>query len=123
MTTSIKFSKAKAINSAINELPYKSDPERYNAPEFWNEIDSGGGDCEDFALAKRAALLAAGSDRSDLHLVTCFTESGEFHAVLVVDTDEGSFVLDNRFPYPMPRQSLNYTWNSIQEGNTWHALV
>lgn len=118
----ITFSKAKAINSAINEFPYKSDQERYNSPEFWAEIDSNGGDCEDFSLAKRAALLAAGANHSDLHLVTCFTESHEFHAVLVVDTDEGSFVLDNRFPYPMPKQSLNYTWNSIQEGNTWHAL-
>jgi predicted transglutaminase-like cysteine proteinase len=119
----IEFSKAKAINSAINELPYKSDPERYNSPEFWTEIDSNGGDCEDFALAKRAALLAAGADHSDLHLATCFIETGGFHAVLVVDTNEGSFVLDNRFPFPMPKQALNYTWNSIQEGNTWYALA
>jgi predicted transglutaminase-like cysteine proteinase len=119
----ISFSKAKAINSAINELPYKSDPERYNSPECWTEIDAKGGDCEDFALAKRAALLAAGADRSELHMVLCYTEKGQFHAVLVVDTNEGSFILDNRYPYPMPKQSLDYTWHSIQEGSTWHALA
>ena len=118
----ITFSQAKSINSAINELPYKSDPERYNSPEFWTEIDVKGGDCEDFALAKRAALLEAGAERSDIHLATCFDETGCFHAVLIVDTDEGSYVLDNRFPYPMPKQSLNYKWNSIQKGNTWFAL-
>jgi predicted transglutaminase-like cysteine proteinase len=118
----ISFSKVKDINSTVNELPYKSDPERYSSPELWTEIDANGGDCEDFALAKRAALLDEGADRSELHMVLCYTEKGEFHAVLVVDTDEGSFVLDNRYPHPMPKQSLDYTWHSIQKGNKWYTL-
>lgn len=118
----ISFLVAMAINTSINKLPYRLDQDRYNIPEYWSAIDASGGDCEDYALAKRAALLSAGASPSNLHLVTTFTEQGEFHTVLVVDTDEGSYVLDNRYPYPMPKQSLNYKWNSIQNGNIWYAL-
>jgi len=81
-----------------------------------------GGDCEDFALTKRLKLIAMGYAPDSLHLALCWTETREFHAVLIADTDDGQYVLDNRYPFPMAKQDLAYDWHSIQEGDTWHAL-
>jgi predicted transglutaminase-like cysteine proteinase len=53
------------------------------------------GDCEDFALAKRDALIRAGFAPSALRLAYVKTRWGEDHAVLVVKTNRGQFVLDN----------------------------
>jgi Predicted periplasmic protein len=44
------------------------------------------GDCEDYALAKRSALLHAGWPKDKLGLCVCYTQSGEGHCVLWVDT-------------------------------------
>lgn len=117
------LAQAQAVQAAINAMPYRSDAARYGLSEFWAELDAHGGDCEDFALAKRAALLAQGADPASLHLALCWTETSEFHAVLVVDTEQGSYALDNRHAEPMRKQDLGYRWHSIQKGNTWHALV
>ena len=38
---------------------YKSDLEQFDTPEFWVKAGQYG-DCEDYALAKREALLQAG---------------------------------------------------------------
>ena len=120
MTT---LDQAREVQASVNRLPYRSDAVRFERPEFWAELDAAGGDCEDFALAKRAALLAQGADPASLHLALCWTETQEFHAVLVVDTERGSYVLDNRHAEPMRKQDLGYRWHSIQEGHTWHALA
>ena len=52
------------------------------------------GDCEDYVLAKRDALIAAGVPASSLSIVYALRNGGG-HAVLAVNTDRGSFVLDN----------------------------
>lgn len=121
--TATTLDQSREVHVSVNRLPYRSDAERYGRAEFWSELDAAGGDCEDFALAKRAALLAQGADPAGLHLALCWTEREEFHAVLVVDTDAGSYVLDNRHAEPMRKQDLGYRWHSIQEGNKWHALA
>lgn len=54
------------------------------------------GDCEDYVLTKRAALIKRGIPASALRIATAYTRRGEGHAVLVVRTDRGDFVLDNR---------------------------
>jgi len=53
------------------------------------------GDCEDFAIAKRDALIRAGFAPSALRLAYVKTRWGEGHAVLVVTTSRGKMVLDN----------------------------
>lgn len=54
------------------------------------------GDCEDYALTKRAKLMAAGIPPGALRLAVLTTDKGVQHAVLLVDTTAGSVVLDNR---------------------------
>lgn len=54
------------------------------------------GDCEDYALSKRSALVRAGVDASALRIGITSTRQGASHAVLLVMTDRGRLVLDNR---------------------------
>jgi predicted transglutaminase-like cysteine proteinase len=53
------------------------------------------GDCEDYVLAKRAALITAGVPSGALRIATARTRWGTPHAVLVVRTNRGDLVLDN----------------------------
>jgi predicted transglutaminase-like cysteine proteinase len=58
-------------------------------------VGGGSGDCEDFALTKRAALIRQGLSASALRIAYVKIRSGEGHAVLVVHTNRGDYVLDN----------------------------
>ncbi len=68
------------------------------------------GDCEDYALAKRARLIAAGWPEGALRLALCRTEIGEAHLVLTIDTEAGTFVLDNRRSTVLLWTKLPYQW-------------
>lgn len=76
------------------------------------------GDCEDYALSKYQLLLEAGLAVSDLRFAVAFTELNEYHAVLLVETDQGTIVLDNRFDQTMSFQSMadiGYRWIAAQK--------
>lgn len=108
----------KLVNAKVNLLPYKSDADRYGQPEWWDEINGSGGDCEDFAIAKMRRLLADGWPISSLRLATCYVETGEYHAVLLADLDGQTYVLDNRYPHPMEHDMLPYEWHKLQVAGT-----
>lgn len=80
------------INSAIVPV---TDEEYYQVAEYWTYPD-GYGDCEDFVLAKRKALIEAGWSPSTLLIAVVRESSGSGHAVLIVRTDRGDLVLDNQ---------------------------
>lgn len=81
------------VNAAVTAI---TDEDYYKVAEYWAYPDDGYGDCEDFALAKRKALIEAGWNPSTL-LVTVVRETkGTGHAVLMVRTDRGDLVLDNQ---------------------------
>jgi predicted transglutaminase-like cysteine proteinase len=114
----------KLVNAKVNLLPYRADAERYFTPEWWAEIDADGGDCEDFAIAKLRRLMADGWPISALRLATCFVERtagpkpSRYHAVLLADLDNTTYVLDNRHPYPMEYDMLEYEWHKLQVAGT-----
>lgn len=111
-----QWAKLTQINSDVNRRPGKTDMARYGLEDFWTEIDDLGGDCEDFALEKRRRLLLAGWPREVVNLATCYTESGEYHAVLLIDDDQGVYVLDNRHRDVMPWAAVPYRWAKRQVG-------
>jgi predicted transglutaminase-like cysteine proteinase len=83
------------------------------------------GDCEDFALTKRAELVAAGVSPRALRLAIAKTPSGEGHAVLVVKTSKGDLVLDNRTDAIKNWRATDLSWIKIQSGNNpqlWYEL-
>lgn len=68
------------------------------------------GDCEDYVLEKRRALVAQGVDAEALSIAVVRTRSGESHAVLLVDTDAGELVLDNRSHWISAWTEADYRW-------------
>jgi predicted transglutaminase-like cysteine proteinase len=81
------------VNTAINPV---TDQDLYRVAELWAYPDNGAGDCEDFALAKRKALIEMGWNASTLLMTVVRQPNGEGHAVLLVRTDRGDVVLDNQ---------------------------
>lgn len=84
------------INAKFNaEIKPINDIDLYQTEEFWT-YPRGYGDCEDYVLAKRRALLEAGWPASTLLVTVVRQQNGEGHAVLTVRTDRGDLILDNQ---------------------------
>jgi len=116
------YDTAERINSQVNQsVEYRTDWAQYGAPEYWEQAGKFG-DCEDYALAKRAALRAIGWPPEEMFLACCWCETGEYHCVLAVDTERGWFILDNRHPWPMQPSALDYKWDKALRGGQWLAL-
>jgi len=91
-----------AINRAVNlAIRPMSDLANYGEVDVWSSplatLAKGAGDCEDYAIAKMAALKAAGVPSADLRLVILREMTrDEDHAVLAVKLGARWVVLDNR---------------------------
>ncbi|KJC47759.1 signal peptide protein [Bradyrhizobium sp. LTSP885] len=88
----------RAVNLAIHPA---SDIVQYGAIDVWASplatFNHHAGDCEDYAIAKLAALRLAGISADDLRLVIARdTRLGEDHAVATVRLDGHWLTLDNR---------------------------
>lgn len=95
--------------------------------DVWRIVEQPGpGDCEDYALTWREELARAGLPRGALDIAVVMTEQDEIHAVLVVQTDHGSLVLDNRHDRPVAWASLPYAWLALEPRRPraagWRAL-
>ena len=93
--------KLEAVNSYVNaRVRFVDDRVQFGIADRWmapsETLTRGRGDCEDFALAKRALLRAAGVPENDLYLVVLKDLSRRAdHAVLVVRAAGRFLVLDN----------------------------
>ncbi|MCB1782802.1 MAG: transglutaminase-like cysteine peptidase [Alphaproteobacteria bacterium] len=91
---------AVAVNSMMNKKKYILDKKNWGKSDYWAtpiEFMTRGGDCEDFAIAKYAALRALGVSESRLRLVIVHDENKNIpHAVLAVYTQNGPLILDNQ---------------------------
>lgn len=84
------------VNSHFNTaIVPETDEQLYHVAEFWT-YPHGFGDCEDIALAKQAQLEADGWPASVVLMTVAREADGEGHAVLMVRTDRGDFILDNQ---------------------------
>jgi predicted transglutaminase-like cysteine proteinase len=88
----------RAINLAIRSV---SDEVQYGETDVWSpplaSFIRGAGDCEDYAIAKFAALRLAGIAQGDLRiLIMRDTLRGEDHAVTAARLDGRWLTLDNR---------------------------
>lgn len=86
-----------SLNRKINRtIRGRNDDDNSMNGDLW-QVNVKSGDCEDFALTKRSRLISMGWSSRALRIATAVTRSGEGHAVLIVRTDRGDLVLDNRF--------------------------
>lgn len=114
------------INREVNRaIRHREDSAIYGRPDQWALGEAGVGDCEDYALAKRAALIQAGVPARALSIALVETRRGESHAVLLIDTDKGAMVLDNLSPWIRRWDQTPYTWIARQTPGdplTWRAV-
>jgi predicted transglutaminase-like cysteine proteinase len=88
----------RAVNLAISPV---SDETQWGVPDHWSgpleTLHSSSGDCEDYAIVKYAALLAAGLSKDAVKIVVLKNRlPNEDHAVVAVRVDHQWLVLDNR---------------------------
>jgi predicted transglutaminase-like cysteine proteinase len=85
------------VNAGVNsDIQFVSDPDNLGLEESWNLPIDCRGDCEDFALEKRERLVRLGVPGASLTMAIGFHEVQFFpHAVLLVETTTGTWVLDD----------------------------
>ena len=125
--TEARWAELVEVNNVVNAgVTAITDEDYYKVAEYWAYPDDGYGDCEDFALAKRKALIKAGWNPSTL-LVTVVREAkGTGHAVLMVRTDRGDLVLDNQDGRILVWSETPYTYlkrQSQADAGQWVDLV
>ena len=102
-----------------------TDSELYGTPEFWTYSNTAG-DCEDYVLVKRRALMNMGWPPAALLITMVIRNNGEGHAVLTVRTDRGDLVLDNIEKEVKLWNETNYTYLKRQSKNhtgKWETIV
>lgn len=95
--------------------------------EYWQVLETvSEGDCEDFALTLRASLRREfpGYEAAFL-MATAYTEGDVYHAVLSIETTQGTIVCDNRFPQCAPWESFPYRWKlrEVSGSPKWENLT
>jgi predicted transglutaminase-like cysteine proteinase len=84
------------VNQWVNEhVKPATDRELWGAPNKWHYPDRGRGDCKSYVLLKRRMLIEAGFPHQALLITIVWTKQDTGHAVLIIRTDKGDFVLDN----------------------------
>ncbi|WP_262030862.1 transglutaminase-like cysteine peptidase [Microvirga sp. Mcv34] len=109
------------VNAAIKA---KTDQDHWGVEDRWDFAEDGYGDCEDYQLVKRKLLVGAGFSRRALRMAVVIDEEGAGHAVMMVRTDRGDFVLDNKRNAILPwhRTGYAYVKREGDEGSTWASL-
>lgn len=109
------------VNAAVRQV---SDAKAWRREDYWSTPLRDGqavGDCEDFVLEKRRALIDAGVPARALNIAVVTTAWGETHAVLLVATHKGEFVLDNLSAWVLPWREAPYRWRQRQvEGEAFN---
>lgn len=109
------------VNERINDaIRYFSDIAQWSAPDVWSapldtrgkgSMETGVGDCEDYAIAKYAALRQAGVAGDDLRLILVRDNTvGLAHAVLAARDGDRWLILDNR-------------WNTLAEDRELRQFI
>lgn len=104
------------VNRETNRsLHYRSDRRQHGAADVWSRPGVGrAGDCEDYVLAKRERLMRAGVSPQALSVAAVHSPETGFHAVLVVRTTEGDYVLDSARSGVRRWDQTPYRWLSAQ---------
>ncbi len=101
-----------AANAAVRPI---SDQSQFSVAERWSLPTERGGDCEDYALLKKQKLIAAGVAPNRLLVAVVLDRKRQPHAVLVLRSDMGDFVLDNLNKRVLPWQKTGYAFLRMQD--------
>jgi predicted transglutaminase-like cysteine proteinase len=109
------------VNAAIQPM---TDMELYGVADYWDYPTSGYGDCEDYQLLKRKLLADAGIPRRAMRMTVVIDEKNEGHAVLMIRTDRGDFILDNKTDAVVAWHQTGYVYvkRESQHAVAWTSL-
>jgi predicted transglutaminase-like cysteine proteinase len=109
------------VNSSIKAV---TDADHWGVVDTWGFPDDGRGDCEDFQLLKRRILAENGLPRRAMRMTVVIDELGEGHAVLVIRTSQGDYVLDNKTSSILPWHRTGYVYikRESQDHVGWVSL-
>ncbi len=102
----------RAVNGQVREI---ADERQYRQREYWALPTARGGDCEDFALLKKRELIRAGIAPDNLRIATVLDRRRQAHAVLVLKTSAGDYVLDNLTTKLKPWDKTGYSFLRRQD--------
>lgn len=102
----------RAANASIRPV---TDIKQYHVAEKWTLPTARGGDCEDYALYKKAQLIEAGISPDRLLLASVLDRKGGAHAVLVLRADGADLVLDNLRSAIRRWDQTGYTFLRMQD--------
>lgn len=118
---------ARSVNSAINRQVYPlSDRAQYGVEERWALPTRRGGDCEDVVLLKKKALVSQGVAPERLLIATVLDRNRGSHAVLVLRTAAGDYVLDSLVSTIKPWRATGYSFLKMQDPaspSRWNAIL
>ena len=104
------YNMARQVNEMMNRTKYISDSKNWGKSDYWAtpiEFLTRGGDCEDFAIAKYVALRALGVPENLMRIAIVQDEQKNIpHAILIIYSERGSFVLDNQIKQMRSTQSI-----------------
>jgi predicted transglutaminase-like cysteine proteinase len=109
------------VNSSILAV---TDQDHWGVLDRWDFPDDGLGDCEDIQLLKRRLLVRAGLPQRAMRMAAVIDEQGQGHAVLMILTDRGDFILDNKRNAILPWRRTGYVFIKREGTNSrsWVAL-
>jgi predicted transglutaminase-like cysteine proteinase len=113
------------INARVNRVVKPlTDMEHWGVVDRWDFAEDGYGDCEDYQLLKRRLLVSAGFSRRAMPMTVVLDENNEGHAVLMIRTDRGDFVLDNKRDDVLSWQATGYVFvkRESQLETAWVSL-
>lgn len=102
----------RAANAKIRPI---TDQKQYAVAERWTLPSQRGGDCEDYALYKKQALIKAGISPDRLLIAAVLDRKRQVHAVLILRSDLGDFVLDNMTNRVLGWNQTGYTFLRMQD--------
>jgi predicted transglutaminase-like cysteine proteinase len=120
--TSTLLRQLRQVNTQVNR---SIDPRYDNKGDDEWQADVSSGDCEDYALTKRRRLIELGWSPNALRMAIAYTPDNSGHAVLVVSTTKGDFVLDNRINSVRNWRDTDLRWVMIQSPNnplSWNQI-
>jgi predicted transglutaminase-like cysteine proteinase len=113
------------VNSLVNRtVAPVTDLQHWGVVDRWNLAEDGMGDCEDMQLLKRKRLAEAGLPRRAMLMTVVLDENNEGHAVLMLRTDRGDFVLDNKRDEIRAWNRTDYVFvkREGQDSSAWVSL-
>ncbi len=123
-----ELQKVSFINDYFNQMPYLDDKSHWGVEDYWATprefINSGGGDCEDYAIAKYITLKDLGVAESKLYLTYCkYNDLGHMFLSYFPTSTAAPLVLDNINPQLLPlnqRYDLNLEISyAINKNGIW----